>query len=88
MDRFLAIVFLILFFWVAIPHIIRGEWFAPTLAPSANHWAYQTLDQDSRNLIATPPEGVGLFRFDFWNNPPAGGRSVTKADVTPQTFWR
>lgn len=87
MERFLAIVFLILFIWVAIPHIKRGEWFAPAMGPS-EHWAYEYAAPGSKNLIATPPEGYGLFRFDFWNTPPTGGRAVTKEDLKPQAFWR
>lgn len=79
MTQVLAIIFLVLFVWVAVPHIARGEWLAPTAMPY-DHWAHAYAIPGSREMLATPPEGYGWFRFDFWNNPPATGRSVQKGD--------
>jgi len=86
MERFLAIVFLLLFIWFAVPHVMRGEWFAPTAGP-ADHWAYEYAAPGTKQLLATPPEGYGVFRFDFWNTPPTKGRSVTREDIRLQKFW-
>lgn len=84
--KILAIVFLILFVWFAIPHIVRGEWFAPAAAP-AGHWAYEYAAPGSREFLATPPEGYGMYRFDVWNNPPTDGRSITKRDFRLEPLW-
>jgi len=84
--KVLATIFLILFIWFAVPHIVRGEWFAPTAGPN-NHWAYQYAAPGTRDLLATPPTDFGLFRFDFWNTPPTSGRPVTKDDIRLEKFW-
>ncbi len=81
MEKVLAIVFLVLFVWVAIPHIRRGEWLAPAAAPY-EHWAYEYTVPGSRELLATPPEGYGWYRFDFWNAPPLEGRPVRRGDFS------
>lgn len=75
MERIIAIVGLIFFLWFAIPHLSRGEWIAPTAAP-ADHWAYAIAAPGSQELLATPPEGYGWFRFDIWNNPTTDGRPL------------
>ncbi|MBY0328607.1 hypothetical protein K2Q02_00720 [Patescibacteria group bacterium] len=85
--KVLAIVFLIFFIWFATPHIMRGEWFAPTAGPS-DHWAYEYAAPGTKQLLATPPEGYGVFRFDFWNTPPTSGRSVVKNDFRLEKFWQ
>lgn len=88
MSRFLAIVFLILFIWFAIPHLLRGEWFAPDLGPK-NHWAYEIAHPDTQNLLAKTPDGFGLYRFDFWNKPEKNdGRQITENDLKLQKFWK
>ena len=65
---------------------MRGEWFAPTAGP-ANHWAYDYAAPGTKQLLATPPEGYGVFRFDVWNNPPTSGRTATKRDFRLEKFW-
>ncbi len=75
MEKIIAIAGLVVFFWYAIPHISRGEWIAPTAAPY-EHWAFEYAAPSSRELLATPPEGYGWFRFDGWNNPPLEGRPL------------
>jgi hypothetical protein len=74
MGKLLAIVFLIVFVWFAVPHLRRGEWLAPTaISPD---WQGLTPTYG----LASPPEGYGWFRFDFWNNPPYAGRPVSRDD--------
>lgn len=75
MEKILAIVFLIVFLWVAIPHIRQGEWLAPAVVPY-DHWALEYAAPGSRALLATPPLDYGWYRFDFWNTPPTAGRPV------------
>jgi hypothetical protein len=79
MAKILAIIFLILFIWVAIPHIKRNEWLGPT-AVKPGWWG---LNYDTSGLgtaSATLPDGYGWFRYDYWNNPPLEGRPVTRDD--------
>lgn len=79
MEKVLAIVFLIIFVLFAIPHLRRGEWIAPTaIAPYG--WPLESTDPNLRPYLATPPEGYGWFRFDFWNIPPSPGRPVRRSD--------
>ncbi len=81
MGKILAIVFLILFIWVAIPHIAKGEWLAPTeIAP--NSWLIVSPnDTDLATASASPIQGFGWFHFDFWNNTPStAGRTVQRSD--------
>ncbi len=79
MGKVLAIVFLIVFVWWAAPLFARGEWFAPT-AVMPGSWMADALPADDRALLATPPEGYGVGRFDFWNKPDPYLRSVTNDD--------
>ena len=91
MEKFLAIVILILFVWLAIPHIVRGEWIAPT-AISPNSWVTSYTvgnglgDSNQANQLAEaasiPSQGLGWFHFDFWNNPPTEGRPATTNDLS------
>jgi hypothetical protein len=79
MEKVLAIVVLVVALLVAIPHIKAGEWLAPT-AVDPNSWitSYDTTGYAAAS--ATPPEGYGWFRFDFWNNRSLDGRPVQKGD--------
>ncbi|MEO5646071.1 MAG: hypothetical protein ABIQ91_01190 [Candidatus Paceibacterota bacterium] len=93
MGKILAIVFLILFIWVAIPHIAKGEWIAPT-AIAPNSWlAGNSYNNQLANAsfgapevskaAASPVQGYGWFHFDFWkHDPSAPGRVVTKSDFS------
>ena len=85
MGKVLAIVFLIVFIWWAYPFVSRGLWIAPT-AVAPNTWMVEYLPDDQRELLATPPEGYGWFRFDFWNagSQYTPGRPVTKSDFRLQ----
>jgi hypothetical protein len=79
MEKILAAIFLILFIWVAVPHVKRFEWLAPTAAPSG-WWGFKYGPNGSEELLATPPQGYGWFRFDAWNTPPLEVRPVTRDD--------
>lgn len=84
MGKVLAIVFLVVFIWWAYPFVSRGEWIAPT-AVAPNTWMSNYLSQEDRTLLATPPEGYGWSRFDFWNSPPqTPPRPVVRSDFTLQ----
>jgi len=80
MGKILAIVGLILFVWMAIPHVKNREWLAPTPI-SPNSWVVTYDTTGYAAAAAEPSTGYGWFRFDFWNNPPPGGRVVTKRDT-------
>ena len=85
MTKVLATIFLIIFIWWAFPHIQHGEWFAPTAtAPYA--WTNKYMNDENVNLLATPPEGYGMYHFDVWNTSgdtvATPGRSVTHDDFT------
>jgi len=70
----------ILVIWVMYPHVKKGEFVAPNpIAP--NTWMTNYIDSDYHRALATPPQGYGFRRFDAWNNPPQGGRPVTKEDL-------
>jgi hypothetical protein len=64
--KILAIVVILVGLWYVIPHVRRGEYIAPT-AIMPGSW----ITRDDRSglalAMATPPEGVGWFHFDFWN---------------------
>lgn len=87
MGKILAIVFLLLFIWVAIPHLKQGEWIAPT-AVMPNSWITQpNYASDPRvtevaAASASPIQGFGWFHFDFWNYDHISqqGRVVSKGD--------
>jgi hypothetical protein len=81
MDKFLAIVLLIIVILIAIPHIKAGEWFAPT-AVMPNSWITTSqLDDDSlAQANAVPSTGSGMFHFDFWNHSPYDARPIQKSD--------
>jgi hypothetical protein len=80
MGKILAIVFILLFVWVAVPHLKQGEWIAPT-AIAPNSWVVAYDDTGYAAASATPIQGYGWFHFDFWNhdvNTP--GRAVSRGD--------
>jgi hypothetical protein len=87
MGRILAIVLLLIFIWVAIPHIAKGEWIAPT-AVAPGSWVAQpnyASNYDTTQYAAasaTPIEGYGWFHFDFWNysHIDQPGQPVQKGD--------
>lgn len=66
MAKILAIIFLVVVAWFAIPQIAKAQWFAPTLYPSY-WWGDQFLGYES----TTGARGYGWFDFDFWSNRPA-----------------
>lgn len=78
-QKILAGIIAILVIWVMWPHARKGEFLAPNPLPP-NSW---TLSYDSSvyaQAAATPPQGYGFRRFDFWNSPPLGGRPATTGD--------
>jgi len=80
MDKVLAIVFLIVFVWLAIPRIAQVEWIAPTAVPP-NSWTTQYDTSGNAEALANPPEGFGWFHFDFWNHPTDQGQPATTQDL-------
>jgi hypothetical protein len=80
MGKILAIVFLILFVWLAIPRIVQGEWLAPT-AIAPNSWVVQYDTTGLAEASAAPAAGFGWFHFDFWNHPTTEGQPVTTQDL-------
>jgi hypothetical protein len=86
MDKFLAIVVLLAFVWLAIPRLISEQWIAPTpVAP--NSWAtapsayVSSFGAEEAQAAATPPEGFGWFHFDFWNHPTLEAQPASTADL-------
>lgn len=78
-QKVLAGILGILIIWVMWPHARRSEFLAPTpIAPQT--WMSEYVQAHGEAALATPPQGYGFRRFDFWNNPPQGGRPATKAD--------
>ena len=79
MGKIIATIAAILVIWVMYPHFVRGEWIAPTaIAPDS--WMSEYVSSHGQDYLATPPQGYGWFRFDFWNNPSVTGRPVYKSD--------
>ncbi len=79
MGKVLAIIGVILLVWVMYPHVRAGEFIAPTaIAPDT--WMSDYVSSHGQDYLATPPQGYGWFRFDFWNNPSPYGRTVEKDD--------
>ena len=80
MGKVIAIVGVIWFVWVMYPRLKKGEFIAPT-AVAPNTWMADYLPADQQVLLATPPQGYGWFRFDFWNREaPLPGRPVYRSD--------
>ncbi len=75
MGKVLATIGALLIVWVLYPHLIRGEFVAPTGLPPGTWLAAQAPE-----YYSYPEQGYGWFRFDFWNNPPVTGRPVYKSD--------
>jgi len=77
-----AVIFLILFVWIAIPRVVRNEWIAPTPLPPG-YWglAYAGYNYED-SALDEPEQGYGWFRYDVWNNPPIEGRPVTRDDFS------
>jgi hypothetical protein len=79
MGKVLATISALLLIWVMYPHVRRGEFIAPTpIAPGT--WMADYVSSHNQDYLATPPQGYGWFRFDVWNNPPPGGRTVYQDD--------
>lgn len=78
-EKVLVILGVLLGVWVMYPHIRAGKFIAPTPI-AAGTWMAEYFPEDTRTLLATPPQGYGWYHFDFWNNPPVDGRPVYKDD--------
>lgn len=84
--KILAALLAILILWIFIPHIIEGRFIAPN--PIHPHsWSLQWDNSDYARAMATPPEGYGWRRFDFWNQPPIIGTPIQKDDFNPRKIW-
>jgi hypothetical protein len=81
MEKVLAIVVLLVFVWLAIPHLAQGQWIAPT-AIAPNSWVVGYDTTGNAAALATPPQGYGWFHFDFWNTPTTAGQPVTRSDFS------
>ena len=81
MEKFLAIVVLIIVVLIAIPHLKAGEWIAPT-AIDPHSWVttYPLGTPELAQANAVPSQGYGWFHFDFWNHSPYDSRPVQKGD--------
>lgn len=66
MGKILAIIFLIVFAWVAIPKIAQAQWFAPTLQPS-----YWWGDPIYTYQQQTAQRGYGWVNVNFWRGQPS-----------------
>lgn len=73
MGKILAILFLIVFAWFAIPKIANAQWFAPTAYP--NYWWGQPMYDYSPRASQ---QGYGWFSFNF-----LGGRTSVNAGYQP-----
>lgn len=62
MGKILAIVFLIVFAWFAIPRIAQAQWFAPTAYP--NYWWGEPVYDYSPRVAQ---QGYGWFSVNFWS---------------------
>lgn len=60
MGKILAIVFLVIFAWFAVPRLAQAQWFAPTLYP-ASWWGAPLYDYSPR----LGQQGYGWFGFGF-----------------------
>lgn len=59
MGKIIAIVFLVVFAWYAIPFLAKGIWISPTMYPS-DWWGQNTYNYDSQ----VAQDGYGWFNFD------------------------
>ncbi len=76
MGKVLATIGALLLVWVMYPHLVRGEWIAPTAIPPGTWLAAQ-----APRYLSEPQIGYGWGRFDVWNNHPnAPLRTVYKSD--------
>lgn len=66
MGKILAIVFLIVFAWFAVPKIAEAQWITPTLYPSY-WWGQPIYNYPS----ITAQRGYGWARLDIWNGQPS-----------------
>jgi hypothetical protein len=82
--RVIAAIIAILIIWVMWPHVRQGEFLAPNPIPP-DTWMTDYIDSNYHRALATPPEGYGFRRFDFWNHPPLEGRPATRDDF--QLRW-
>ncbi len=78
-EKILAGLLAVLIIWVMIPHVRKGEFVAPNPLPP-NSWTLFFDHSAQAQAAATPDQGYGFRRFDFWNNPPLEGRPTTKED--------
>ncbi len=73
MGKILAIIFLCVFGWYAIPLLVRGIWISPTMYPDY-WWGEHVYDYNPQ--VAS--DGYGWFNFDPRKDP---GRGMTTASV-------
>ena len=60
MGKVLAIIFLVVFAWYAVPILSRGIWIAPTAYDTESWWGDQPFTYDPQVAQA----GYGWFNFD------------------------
>ena len=60
MGKILAIIFLVVFAWFAIPQLAKGLWFAPTLYPDS-WWGEHIVEYEPQ--VAS--QGFGWSNFDI-----------------------
>jgi hypothetical protein len=75
MGKILAIVFLVVFVWYAIPLLGRGIWFSPTMYPN-DWWGDHPYNYDPQ--VAS--DGYGWFNFDPRTGPDSGQTTASVFD--------
>ncbi len=79
MGKILAIIFLVVFAWFAIPHIAKAQWISPTLYPSYWWGASPVYQYDP----VTANRGYGWFSLNIF-----GGRPAVQAGyIAPQPMY-
>ena len=66
MGKIIAIVFLVIFAWFAVPRLAQAQWFAPTLYPSY-WWGAPAYNYQP----AVHNRGWGWFNFSLWGGQPS-----------------
>ena len=71
MGKILAVVFLVVFFWYAIPILSQGIWFSPTMYPN-DWWSNENIYNYSPQVAS---DNFGWFNFDP-RKPSDGARTT------------
>ncbi len=75
MGKVLAIIFLVVFFWYAIPIVGQAIWIAPTAYPN-DWWGQSIYPYDSQ----VAQDGYGWFNFDPRKSDTSGRSTASVFD--------